>query len=74
MSWFKSGDNWFNSDDFCHFWAQPLYFNGEELPKLTGFYVMGEWKHNGEEISITGNFETSEAAENFIKSLLKLDK
>jgi hypothetical protein len=35
-----------------------------------GFFIIGEWKHNSEEVSVSCAFETSKQAEDHLRALL----
>lgn len=62
--WINFSFNWFNVKDFCHIWIDE---------SVNGYFAMGEWRHNGEEVVLTGCFEKKEDVYNFINHKLKND-
>lgn len=66
--WFKSGDERYNLNDFCHIWVE--HSKSKEI-----YFIMGQWKHIGEEIVISEiEFKTKEEATIYMDYILGLSK
>ena len=61
-NWFADGrGNFYKSSDFHHLWID----RGADY-----FFILGEWKHNAEEIVVSDAFNTYEEAEKWIMNVL----
>lgn len=56
-NWIIYGTDWFNLDDFCRIWIQTRYFHEKDT---RAYYLMGEWKHNSEEVAISPDWDSVE--------------
>lgn len=76
--WVHYGKDWFNLEDFCHVWIEEISFIEEYnyAPKktVTGYYAMGEWRHNGEEVIITKDWESIDDLKHYLNRKLGLTK
>lgn len=74
--WIHFDKDWFNLDDFCHIWIETRSFQEEVdyAPRIrvTGYYLMGEWRHNGEEVIISQDWECLVGLKNFLNEKLGL--
>jgi hypothetical protein len=70
MEWIHFDEDWFNLDDFCHIWIETRSFHEtegfEHRIKVTGYYLMGEWRHNGEEVIISQDWESIDDLKKFL--------
>lgn len=67
--WIHCHKDWFNLEDFCHIWIETrLYFDNEQTdnPKIIGYYAMGEWKHSGEEVIISQDWDSFDQLRHFL--------
>lgn len=74
-NWIHHDKDWFNLEDFCHIWIETRYGkdNGPiEPPSPRGYYLMGEWRHNGEEVIISQDWDSWEQLRNFLNEKLKV--
>lgn len=69
--WIKFRDDCFNLNSFCHIWIE----NHCEGPnnKIVGFYLMGEFSHNGEEVVISEDWETLQEARDWLLELTRMN-
>lgn len=77
-NWIHFHTDWFNLDDFCHIWIETRSFHEEidYVPciRITGYYLMGEWRHNGEEVIISQDWESIDDLKKFIHDKLGVFK
>jgi hypothetical protein len=81
MKWLNNEVGWFNLDDFCHIWIEthkkrePLRYGPLETDYIVqdvilGYYAMGEWRHNGEEVIITQDWDDRQQLVHFLNEKL----
>jgi len=72
--WIHFYTDWFNLDDFANIWIETRFatHNNYDIEPLAplGYYAMGEWRHNGEEVIITQDLDEMEDLINFLNSKL----
>lgn len=77
-NWIHFDKDWFNLDDFCHIWIETRRFqeevNYQARITVTGYYLMGEWRHNGEEVIISQDWESIDDLKKFIHEKLDVYK
>lgn len=68
--WIHFDKDWFNLDDFCHIWIESRSFVQEvdyaKQIRVTGYYLMGEWRHNGEEVIISQDWDSLDELRKFL--------
>ncbi len=52
-------NQWFELSQFCHIWIEK---------SINGFFLMGEWIHNGEEVVLSPSFEFKECLKLWMKN------
>jgi hypothetical protein len=81
--WVQYGKDWFNLEDFCHVWIEtrhtkeiikygPLETDYTTQNVDTAFYAMGEWRHNGEEVIITQDWNSLDQLSHFLNENLEV--
>jgi hypothetical protein len=66
-NWIHYDKDWINLDDFCHIWIETRYhyLDHKSMPTET-YYAKGEWRHNGEEVIITQEWDCLYELTNYI--------
>lgn len=74
--WVHFNKDWFNFEDFCHIWIETKSYHenkdGEYRIIVTGYYAMGEWRHSGEEVIITQDFDSIEDLVHYLNRKLDI--
>ncbi len=66
-NWITFGTDWFKLEDFCHIWIQTRYYHEKDTRT---YYLMGEWKHNAEEVILSKEWESVEDLTDFTNEKL----
>lgn len=69
--WVQYEKDWFNLEDFCYIWIEEKY-NYAPRKTVTGYYAMGEWRHNGEEVIITQDWDSLDQLRHFLNEKLEV--
>ncbi len=72
MKWIYYENNWFNLDDFCHIWIEES--DVQENGKTVGYFLVGLWKHNGENKIISELWESLDKLQQFLHIKLETYK
>ncbi len=76
--WIQNKEDWFNIDDFCHIWIEKRYIieeiNYEPVIKATNYYAMGKWRHNGEKVIISQDWDSKDELINCLNRKLNREK
>lgn len=79
-NWIQIDKDWFNLDDFCHIRIETRSFQEEfnyilnHTPRIiiTGYYLMGQWRHSGEEVIMSQDWKSIDELKKFISDKLDL--
>lgn len=77
-NWIYFEDDWFNLNDFCHIWIEKCnvrlenLVTGNNLLPAESYYLMGIWRHNGEEVIISQNWHSLNELRSYLNRKLSL--
>lgn len=71
-NWICVDNDWFNIKDFCHIWIEERRFITGNMIEIDGYFAMGEWRHNGEEVVITKDYQSLDELRHYINRSVKI--
>jgi len=71
-NWIHFEKDWFNLNDFIHIWIEE--HKAEFGDDTIGYYLVGEWRHNGEEVIISQDWESIDDLKRFLHDKLGVFK